>query len=98
LGAFLPLEKSFITCPAKNVIISTLKKDEDNNAVILRCYEMEGKDTNAAIDFFAPIKLLEKTNLIEEEGKPLPMINKQINLLIGHHAIETIKIVPDFEK
>lgn len=92
-GANLPEEKSFCSINSANVIISTIKKAEDDNTVIIRCYENEGKDTEAAISWFMPVGKVELTNLIEEEGKPVPYQSGAVQVKVGHNAIETVKVI-----
>ncbi|MBI4242957.1 MAG: alpha-mannosidase [Planctomycetes bacterium] len=41
----LPQERYFIKIDRDNVIVSVLKQSEDNEDIILRCYETEGKTT-----------------------------------------------------
>jgi alpha-mannosidase len=90
----LPPDYSFFSTSADNVVISTLKKCEDDSSIILRCYETEGKDTQCRIlSFITPIKI-DKVNLIEEESQSLRLEGKNINMSIGHHAIETYKVWP----
>jgi len=91
-AANLPLVMSFASVSAGNVVVSTIKKCEDDDSVIVRAYEIEGKDATATINLFRPAKAAERTNIIEEEGKPLPLRKGGIDLPIGHHAIETIKL------
>ncbi|MEI6047404.1 MAG: glycosyl hydrolase-related protein [Bacteroidota bacterium] len=83
---------SFISVENKNLVLSTIKKCEDDNQVIVRCYDMEGKDAEAKIIVYKPFQKAELTNLIEEEGKPIPGSGTTIGLKVGHHAIETIKL------
>ncbi len=90
----LPSEKSFCSLENSNIIISTIKKCEDDNTVILRSYEIEGKNTNVNVNWFIPFNRIEKTNLIEEEGKVLLLKDENIQIKIGHNAIEAVKIFP----
>jgi len=90
----LPPEYSFCSTSSDNVIISTIKKCEDDSSLIIRCYEMEGKDTECSIQLFTPQSKIEKVNLVEEEARPLPAAGKNIDISIMHHAIETYKIWP----
>ena len=91
-GAFLPPFMSFASVSANNVIISTIKKCEDDDSVILRAYDIDGKDSTAAVKLFQPAKSAAHTSLIEEDGKPLMVKNGMAALSVGHHAIETIKL------
>jgi alpha-mannosidase len=93
-GAALPEAKSFFSFSAGNVLFSTVKKAEDDETVILRCYDIEGRDADVQLDVFAPIEKAEKVNMIEEEGTPVPSQRNGLKLKIGHHAIETLKLSP----
>jgi alpha-mannosidase len=88
----LSMEFSFVSCDKPNVVISTIKKCEDDDNIILRCYETEGKDTDATITFFRPFKSAEHTNIIEEEGTEIQLIKGQLKVHLGHNAIETFKL------
>ena len=83
---------SFISIENKNLILSTVKKCEDDDNVILRCYDIEGTDSNATISFSAPFQKAELTNMIEEEGKLIPGSGTSLRLSVGHNAIETVKL------
>lgn len=93
-NASLPETKSFFSWSAPNVLFSTIKKAEDEDAVIVRCYEIEGRDADAKLDVFAPIEKAAKVNIIEEEGTAIPSRASGLDLKVGHHAIETLKLTP----
>jgi len=48
----LPGEKSFFEVSTDNVIVSTFKKCEDDNNVVVRAYDIEGKDSKVNINSF----------------------------------------------
>ena len=48
----LPTEFSAISVEPKNIVVTAVKKNEDSDAVVLRCYETENKDTDAKIQLF----------------------------------------------
>jgi alpha-mannosidase len=93
-GAALPEAKSFFSFSAGNVLFSTIKKAEDDETVIVRCFDMEGRDADVRLDVFAPIDKAEKVNMIEEEGTAIPSQSNGLRLKISHHAIETLKLFP----
>jgi alpha-mannosidase len=68
-GAMLPERYSFAGVDKENIVISTIKKNDDQDKFILRCYDMEGKDTETALHWFKGIHDLSKTNIIEQEPK-----------------------------
>jgi alpha-mannosidase len=88
----MPETMSFISVENANLILSTVKKCDDDNQVIVRCYDMEGKDSEAKISLFKPFQKAEQTNLIEEEGKTIPGDGSSLGFKVGHHAIETLKL------
>jgi alpha-mannosidase len=88
----LPPDCSFYSTSAENVIISTIKKCEDDSSIIIRCYETQGKDTHYNILNFKTTAKIVKVNLIEKEMQPLPVREKYSDIPIGHHSIETYKV------
>ena len=93
-GAHLPEEKSFFSVSAPNVLISTIKKAEDDDSVVVRLFDIEGKDAEVLLNSFFPAAKSELVNMIEEEGKPLPCRKHNLELKVGHQAIETLKLWP----
>jgi alpha-mannosidase len=91
-GASLPPEMSFASVSTGNVIVSTIKKCEDDDSVIARVYDIEGKDSEVALKLFKPVKSAEKTSLIEAGGTPLVVAGGSAKITVGHHAIETMKL------
>lgn len=93
-NASLPEQKSFFSVSADNVVISTIKKCDDDNSVVARLYDIEGKTSNVNLNTFFDIKSAQHTNIIEEEGNAIPTSGKSLKTKIGHHAIETFKLTP----
>jgi len=96
--ADLPESKSFLPYSAPNIVLSTLKKAETDDALILRLYDIEGKDTEAGIELFAPTKRALRTSVIEEEGAVITPKKGKTAVPVGHHAVETVKLVPDWKR
>jgi len=68
----LPATGEFLHLEPGNLIMTALKRYEDDDSISLRFYEAEGRANEAAhIKLFRPIKQAWKTNLIEEEPEPL---------------------------
>ncbi|GHT25202.1 hypothetical protein FACS189430_11490 [Bacteroidia bacterium] len=88
----LPETYSFGSVNGKTVVVSTIKKCDDDDSVILRCYDIEGKDTEATFNFFNDIQAVSHTNIIEEEPVAIPSFKRGFSHKIGHHAIETFKV------
>jgi len=88
----LPETMSFLSLDNKNIIISAVKKCDDDDNVILRCVDMEGVDSEAKFSVNMPFMKAEHTNMIEEDGKVIPGQGNELNLKVGHQAIETVKL------
>ena len=93
-GAHLPAEMSFFSVSEENVLVSTIKKCEDDDSVIVRCFDIEGKDSEAQLSLFFPVEKAELVNIIEEEGQSIPSQKNSLKIRVGHHAIETLKLHP----
>jgi alpha-mannosidase len=91
-GAPLAEEKSFLSVSAPNVLVSTIKKCEDDDSVIVRLFDIEGNDAGVDLNTFFPVVGAELVNLIEEEGRAIPRQNQDLKIKVGHHAIETLKL------
>jgi alpha-mannosidase len=55
-GGNRPLSASFLTVDAANVVVSVVKKAEEGDDLIIRCYETAGRPTEASLD----LKLLNR--------------------------------------
>jgi alpha-mannosidase len=73
-------------------MITAIKKAEDDDTVVLRCVEVEGRDTEATLTTVFPIRAAQRTNIIEGNGAALSLEDDHLSLAIGHHAIETFKL------
>jgi alpha-mannosidase len=77
-GTWLPVEFGLVKSSNSGVIIDTIKKAEDNNAVIVRVYEAHGGHTQASLVFATRIESAEEVNLLEE---PIDSINAMVDTL-----------------
>jgi alpha-mannosidase len=84
----LPEENSFFDLNAQNVMITTIKKAENESNTVFRLVEIEGLDTQVSVNSFKDDVEIYRANLIEEPLQNLGSIKNEI-LKIGHHAIET---------
>jgi len=96
----LPEEMSFFKISANNVVVSTIKKAEDDDSVIVRCYDIEGRPADVEIASFAPFAKAELTNMIEDEGKPIATAagtgagaKNSVRIKVPAYSIETIKLI-----
>jgi alpha-mannosidase len=90
--ATLPAELSFFSVSADHAVISAIKKCEDDTSVVARVYDMEGKDSRIQVKLFKRVNRAMKASIIEDAGAPLEVKKGVVELFLGHHAIETVKM------
>jgi len=91
--ASIPESMSFFSTENKNIVISTVKKSEDTDALITRLYDIEGVDTSLRFKTFRDINEVVRTNLLEypvEEIKSSP--GESFDTQIGRYSIETYRL------
>jgi len=66
----LPATYSFFKIDAPNVVLTAVKKAEDDNALLIRFYEWAGKESDVKIEV-PTIVLASETNLIEKEERDI---------------------------
>lgn len=91
-GGQLKMEDSLITVSDRFVALSTLKKADTEDAVILRLVEMEGVDKEVVVTLPFAARRVVKCNLIEQNGEETPLKGNELKIKMEHHSIETYKI------
>lgn len=91
-NASLPESMSFFKTDQPLVLVSTVKKAEDSDDVVVRITDLEGKDKTVTLNSFKKTGEAKLTNLIEEDIKKLKVNNQGVQINLGHHAIETVKM------
>jgi alpha-mannosidase len=82
-GGTMPKSKSFLSVNNPNVVVTTVKKSESDDNVIIRCVELSGKAGNVEIDmsflgtrWVGSIKPYEiKTLLVNKKNKKISEVN-----------------------
>jgi alpha-mannosidase len=98
----LPPEHSFASVEPDNVVLTAVKKAEDQNGqgvngLIFRAYEWAGKETTAEFHVPPGATGATVTNLMEQpEGEPLPVTGDVVKVPIHPYEILTIRV--DYEK
>jgi alpha-mannosidase len=85
-------EHSFVQVGQDNVIVSALKKGEDDNALILRFYEWAGKSGNVTLRLPFGAGAASETNLMEKTISDLAVSNGEIKVPTKPYEIKTIKV------
>ena len=83
----------FLRLEPANLIVTAMKKAEDDEGVVIRFYESEGCQVHVKLRLFQPIKQAWRTNLIEDEEEPLrPTGDGSIQFLVKPWEIVTLKV------
>ena len=67
-GASLPPMHGFLSVSAKNWVVTALKKCDDDDSIVLRLYDIEGKDAEGTVRFPVPLARANRASIIEDEG------------------------------
>jgi alpha-mannosidase len=87
-----PVEVSYFGVSAPNVIIDTIKKAEDSDALIVRLYESHGKRAALRLTSPLPVKAAARCNLLEDEEGTLTWADGGVDLNIMPFQIVTLKL------
>jgi len=89
----LPSKFSFISLEPENLVIYTVKKAEQDEALVARIYETEGKSrTIVRIRTSLSVKSCSLCNLLEVEEKPVKVEDHKIEFAVKGHEILTLKL------
>ncbi len=91
-NAALPESLAFFSVANGNVVITAIKKCEDDTGVIIRWYETEGKNTRAKLNSYFSITKAEHTDMIERPLKKLVPEPYSVVLNTAGYGIETLKL------
>jgi mannosylglycerate hydrolase len=91
-GVF-PLEKSFVSLAGKNLVLSSIKKSEDRETIIIRLYNPSEEDTTGELSIGFDLSEAYLINMNEERLKPLMVSSGIINFKAGHGKVISIELV-----
>ncbi|MFC1992279.1 alpha-mannosidase [Chloroflexota bacterium] len=88
----LPSRLSFVELKPENLILTALKKAEDSNEVVLRCFETRGEKTTGVVTLFKEPISARKVNLLEEEEEEIKCHGSEIRFDVKPFEIVTLKL------
>lgn len=88
----LPEKLSFFQFDSEFAGLSTIKKAEDDNEVIMRVYNLSGTDSNVGVHSYFDINNAQKTDIIELNGKNIQAEKRSFNISLPGWSIETVKL------
>jgi len=88
----LPAEYSFFSLKPANLVLTTVKKREDDGSLIIRIYESAGKDSQGKLEFFKPPKRITSVDFMENVLKDVSSSGKILEFQIGKNEIKSFRI------
>jgi alpha-mannosidase len=92
IGKHAP-EHSFLQADGDNVVITALKKAEDDSALVLRFYEWAGTESDVKIHLPRGAESASETNLMEVSTGSLPLKNGTVIVHTKPYEIRTLKVM-----
>jgi len=83
---------SFAQLEPANLVLTAIKKAEDDDGIIFRFYESGGRATEARLRLPAGAQSAVETNLIESEERVLPIANGVLTVPVRAYEIKAIKV------
>ena len=90
-GSLAP-EHSFLQVQPENVIVTALKKAEDENSLVLRFYEWAGKESETTIQLPPGAQSAEETDLMEKPIGSLSIHSGAVSVHTKAYEIKTVKV------
>jgi alpha-mannosidase len=88
----LPPEHSFLQVGSDNVIVSALKKAEDQSALVVRFYEWAGKQAEVKVQLAPGAESARETDLMEKPMGGLQVNGSAVNVPIKPYEIKTVEV------
>ena len=97
----LPPAHTFVDVKAENVVLTAVKKAEDDDALVFRFYEWAGKESDVKIQLPPGAKTAQDADLMERPTADLPLANGVVTVHTKPYEIKTVKVqfaLPPIEK
>jgi len=88
----LPGEYSFVRAEPDNVVLTAIKKSEDDDSLVLRFYEWAGREADVKLQLPAGAQSASETDLMERSIAPLALHNDAVTVHTKPYEIKTVKV------
>ena len=85
-------EASFFSADANNVVITSIKKAEDSDSIILRLVETVGKEVDVSVQLPTEIESASEVDFLERDIGKVQFDGKQLSLKISANEVKSIKV------
>jgi alpha-mannosidase len=83
--------RPFATADDPNLVLDTVKRAEDSEAIVLRLYEAHGGRGVARVGLGLPFTAACRANVLEDDGPPLAVRGREIEVPYRPHELITVK-------
>jgi alpha-mannosidase len=87
-----PVPESFASVDDPNLVLDTIKRAEDSDALVLRLFEAHGARGVARLSVAAPFSSARRANLLEDDGDALEADDGVVVVPYRPHEIVTVKL------
>jgi len=88
----LASEYSFAKLDPANLVLTSIKKAEDSDALVFQFYDALGVDSKAILLLSQPVKNAALCNFLEENGDPVKVEKNKIMLDVKKNSVITLKV------
>jgi alpha-mannosidase len=88
----LPAEHSFVKIESDNVVLTAVKKSEDDDSLVLRFYEWAGKEADVKLQLPAGAQSASETDLMERSIADLANHDDVVTVHTNPYEIKTLKV------
>jgi len=88
----LPPSYSFVQVDPENVVLTAVKKAEDDSALVLRFYEWAGREADITLHVPSGARSASETDLVERSLAGLPVKDQTVTIHTKPYEIKTVKV------
>jgi alpha-mannosidase len=88
----LPSDHSFVQVESENVVLTAMKKSEDDDSLILRFYEWAGKEADVKLQLPRGAQSVSETDLMERPIADLAVHGNAVTVHTKPYEIKTVKV------
>ncbi|MBL0175985.1 MAG: alpha-mannosidase [Ignavibacteria bacterium] len=88
----LPASQPFVTVSPDNIVLASVKKAEDGDALVLQLYDAHGVESEADIRFVKAPKSAVLSSVLEADGTPLARTGNSVRVRVPKHKVVTVKV------
>jgi alpha-mannosidase len=87
------LPEAFASVDDPNLVLDTIKKAEDSDAIVLRFYECHGARGTAQVQLMRSFQRAVHCNILEDDAEPARLAGRHLTLDYRPHQIISLKLI-----